>query len=38
MFAALRLSGDRDPCEAWIWAQRICGVCTSAHAMASSAR
>jgi hydrogenase large subunit len=26
---------DRDPREAWIWAQRICGVCTSVHAMAS---
>src|SRR6202161_3580793 len=25
----------RDPREAWIWAQRICGVCTSVHAMAS---
>ena len=20
---------ERDPREAWIWAQRICGVCTS---------
>ena len=26
---------DRDPREAWIWAQRICGVCTTVHAMAS---
>jgi len=25
----------RDPREAWIWAQRICGVCTMAHALAS---
>ena len=25
----------RDPREAWIWAQRICGVCTMVHAMAS---
>ena len=22
----------RDPREAWIWAQRICGVCTGARA------
>ena len=26
---------NRDPREAWIWAQRICGVCTTVHAMAS---
>src|SRR5579863_10426607 len=26
---------DRDPREAWIWAQRICGVCTMMHALAS---
>lgn len=26
---------DRDPREAWIWAQRICGVCTSCHAVTS---
>ena len=26
---------DRDPREAWIWAQRICGVCTMVHAIAS---
>lgn len=26
---------DRDPREAWIWAQRICGVCTVVHALAS---
>jgi Ni,Fe-hydrogenase I large subunit len=26
---------DRDPREAWIWAQRICGVCTTVHALAS---
>jgi len=25
----------RDPREAWIYAQRICGVCTTVHAMAS---
>ena len=25
----------RDPREAWIWAQRICGVCTTVHAIAS---
>jgi hydrogenase large subunit len=25
----------RDPREAWIWAQRICGVCTTVHAHAS---
>jgi hydrogenase large subunit len=25
----------RDPREAWIWAQRICGVCTTVHALAS---
>jgi Ni,Fe-hydrogenase I large subunit len=25
----------RDPREAWIWAQRICGVCTTMHAPAS---
>lgn len=26
---------DRDPREAWLWAQRICGVCTTVHALAS---
>jgi len=26
---------DRDPREAWIYAQRICGVCTTVHAIAS---
>lgn len=26
---------NRDPREAWIWAQRICGVCTTVHALAS---
>jgi Ni,Fe-hydrogenase I large subunit len=26
---------DRDPREAWIWAQRICGTCTTVHALAS---
>lgn len=26
---------DRDPREAWIWTQRICGVCTTVHALAS---
>jgi hydrogenase large subunit len=25
----------RDPREAWIWAQRICGVCTMVHAVTS---
>lgn len=25
----------RDPREAWLWAQRICGVCTTVHALAS---
>ena len=25
----------RDPREAWIWAQRICGVCTTVHAISS---
>jgi hydrogenase large subunit len=25
----------RDPREAWIWAQRTCGVCTTVHALAS---
>ena len=25
----------KDPREAWIWAQRICGVCTTVHAHAS---
>lgn len=25
----------RDPREAWVWAQRICGVCTTVHALAS---
>jgi len=26
---------DRDPREAWVFAQRICGVCTTVHAIAS---
>lgn len=26
---------NRDPREAWIYAQRFCGVCTTVHAMAS---
>lgn len=26
---------NRDPREAWIWSQRICGVCTTVHALAS---
>ncbi|HMK28715.1 MAG TPA: nickel-dependent hydrogenase large subunit [Terriglobales bacterium] len=26
---------DRDPREAWIWTQRICGVCTTVHALTS---
>jgi Ni,Fe-hydrogenase I large subunit len=25
----------RDPREAWLWTQRICGVCTMVHALAS---
>ena len=25
----------RDPREAWIWTQRICGVCTTVHALTS---
>jgi Ni,Fe-hydrogenase I large subunit len=28
----------RDPREAWIWAQRICGVCTMVHASRACAR
>jgi hydrogenase large subunit len=36
MFRGLELIlRGRDPREAWIWAQRICGVCTTVHAMAS---
>ncbi|MGC2718324.1 MAG: nickel-dependent hydrogenase large subunit, partial [Candidatus Acidiferrales bacterium] len=30
-----RILRGRDPREAWIWAQRICGVCTAVHALAS---
>jgi hydrogenase large subunit len=26
---------DRDPRDAWVFAQRICGVCTSIHALAA---
>ena len=26
---------DRDPRDAWVFAQRICGVCTTVHALAS---
>ena len=26
---------DRDPRDAWAYIQRICGVCTSAHALGS---
>ncbi len=26
---------DRDPREAWLYTQRICGVCTTVHALAS---
>ncbi len=26
---------DRDPREAWVFAQRICGVCTLVHGLAS---
>ncbi len=36
MFRGLELIlQGRDPREAWIWAQRICGVCTTVHAHAS---
>ncbi len=36
MFRGIELIlGGRDPREAWIWAQRICGVCTTVHAIAS---
>jgi Ni,Fe-hydrogenase I large subunit len=38
MFRGLELIlRGRDPREAWIWAQRICGVCTTVHALASVA-
>jgi len=26
---------NRDPRDAWVFAQRICGVCTTVHALAS---
>ena len=26
---------DKDPREAWLYTQRICGVCTTVHAIAS---
>jgi hydrogenase large subunit len=36
MFRGLELIlKGRDPREAWIWAQRICGVCTTVHAHTS---
>ncbi len=36
MFRGIELIlAGRDPREAWIWAQRICGVCTIVHALAS---
>ena len=36
MFRGLELIlQGRDPREAWIWAQRICGVCTTVHAHTS---
>jgi hydrogenase large subunit len=36
MFRGLELIlRGRDPREAWIWAQRICGVCTTVHAHTS---
>ncbi len=36
MFRGLELIlQGRDPREAWIWAQRICGVCTTVHANTS---
>ena len=28
----------RDPREAWVWTQRICGVCTTVHALSFGAR
>lgn len=30
-----RVLNGRDPREAWLYAQRICGVCTTVHAVAS---
>ncbi len=30
-----RILEGKDAREAWIWAQRICGVCTTVHALAS---
>jgi Ni,Fe-hydrogenase I large subunit len=36
MFRGLELIlRGKDPRGAWIWAQRICGVCTTVHALAS---
>ena len=36
MFRGLELIlKNRDPREAWVFAQRICGVCTTVHAIAS---
>ena len=29
------IMNDRDPRDAWAYIQRICGVCTTAHALAS---
>lgn len=36
MFRGLELIlRDRDPRDAWVFAQRACGVCTTVHALAS---
>jgi len=36
MFRGMELIlGGRDPRDAWLFAQRICGVCTGVHALAS---
>src|SRR6266496_5765445 len=36
MFRGLELIlKDRDPRDAWVFAQRACGVCTTVHALAS---
>ncbi|MFP1496194.1 nickel-dependent hydrogenase large subunit [Escherichia coli] len=34
-FAGWRLTGGRDPRDAWAFVERICGVCTGVHALAS---
>ena len=36
MFRGIELIlNGRDPREAWVWTQRICGVCTTVHALTS---